>query len=127
MMLDQELIILFDIYFFRYIVSISNLEEKMDPPMIKFSNDITNEFHDACVNGDLDKIYNLLREKELIDVKQLEEKDTLCISVKEGHEKVVKILLQIGVDANKGPNMSPLQWAIIFSGTHYVIIYFDSN
>ena len=93
----------------------------MDPPMIRFSNDITNEFHDACVNGELDKVCNLLREKELIDVKQLEEKDTLCISVKEGHEKVVKILLQIGLDANKEPNMSPLQWAIIFSGNFGIV------
>ena len=86
--------------FFRYIVSGTNQEEKMDPPMIRFSNDITNEFHDACVNGELDKVCNLLREKELIDVKQLEEKDTLFISVKKGHEKVVQILLKIGEKKN---------------------------
>ena len=92
--------------------------------MIKFSNDITNEFHDACVNGELDKAYNLVEKKQLIDVKQLEKKDTLCISVKKGHEKVVKILLQIGVNANDESSLtkiSPLQWAIIFRENFYIV------
>ena len=56
--------------------------------MIRFSNNITNEFHDACVNGELDKAYNLLKKKQLIDVKQLEKKDTLCISVKKDMKKL---------------------------------------
>ena len=32
----------------------------MDSPMIKFSEDVTNEFHYACVNSELDKVHKLL-------------------------------------------------------------------
>ena len=96
----------------------------MESPMTRFSEDITNEFHDACVNGELDKVYSLLRKKEVIDIKQLEEKNTLYISIKEGQEKVVKVLLQIGVNANDDSSLtkiSPLQWAIIFTGNFDIV------
>ena len=89
----------------------------MDSSKLKNVNGVTNKFHKACINGKLDKVCNLLRKKELIDFKKLEEKETLIITLKKGHEKVVKILLEIGVNANNKPSstkISPLQWAIIF-------------
>ena len=89
----------------------------MDSSKLKNVNGVTNRFHKACINGKLDKVCNLLRKKELIDFKKLEEKETLIITLKKGHDKVVKILLEIGVNANNKPSstkISPLQWAIIF-------------
>ena len=96
----------------------------MDSPMIKFSEDVTNEFHYACVNSELDKVHKLLTKKEVIDVKQLEEKGTLFISVKEGHEKVVNVLLQIGVNANNKPGLltySIIKWAISLKGNFAIV------
>ena len=45
--------------------------------------DITTEFHEACINGDLKRASNLLRnEKEEIDVTKLDKMHTLCKTAK---------------------------------------------
>ena len=64
---------------------------------------VTKEFHQACVKGDLKKVTILLRRKEEIDVNQLDKNDTLERAVMYGHleSKIVKLLLELGVNVNK--------------------------
>ena len=47
--------------------------------LLKSENDenVTFEFSEACIRGDLDKVTNLLSRKEEIDVKQLDKYFTL--------------------------------------------------
>ena len=87
----------------------------MDSSKHRNDNKFTDRFHKACVNGDLEKVSKLLRKKEKIDLTRLEEKITLYSTLDNGHRKIVKILLEIGVDANEenGLPMSPLQLATL--------------
>ena len=67
------------------------------------TENVTKEFHDACIKGDLKKVTNLLSRKEEIDVKQLDRNDTLERAVMYGHleSEIVKMLLELGVNVNK--------------------------
>ena len=58
---------------------------------------VTKEFHQACIKGDLKKVTILLRRKEEIDVNQLDKNDTLERAVMYGHleSKIVKIVVRI--------------------------------
>ena len=64
-------------------------------------NDITAEFHKACINGELERVSKLLYNKEEIDVAYLNDEITLCTTVEKSHVEIVKILLEIGVNANQ--------------------------
>ena len=86
----------------------------MDLSALRDALDVTIEFHDACINGDLKKASNLFRnEREEIDVTKLDKRNTLCITVQNKHEEVVKLLLKIGVNVNQQGfnNETPLHWA----------------
>ena len=43
---------------------------------------VTLEFYEACIRGDIDKATNLLKRKEEIDVRQLDKIDALETAVK---------------------------------------------
>ena len=68
------------------------------------SNETTIKFHKACIDKDLKTMKNLLKNKEKIDVIQLDQMGTLCWIVKvtrffsETHMEVVKLLCELGVD-----------------------------
>ena len=64
--------------------------------------DITTEFHEACINGDLEKVSSLLgNKKEEIDVKLLDKKFTLFKTMENNHLEIVKLLLEFGVNVNQ--------------------------
>ena len=64
-------------------------------------NDVTFEFLQACFRGDLDKLTNLLRRKEEIDVKQLDECPLLVgTAVRKGQLEIVRLLISVGVNVN---------------------------
>ena len=73
---------------------------------------VTNEFHKACINGNVEKVTNFLSRKEEIDVKQLDKKYTLEKAVLYGYSEIVELLLEIGVNANKkNTGLRPLHYA----------------
>ena len=82
---------------------------KLEMGLFNSKERITKAFHEASISGDLEKVTTLLRRKEDIDVKALNEKCTLhktvyftikCSSQKEEDAcvEVVKLLSEIGVD-----------------------------
>ena len=74
----------------------------MDLSTLRDAIDITIEFHEACINGDLKRASNLLRnEREVIDVTKLDKRHTLCKTVQNKHEEIVKLLLKIGINVNQ--------------------------
>ena len=64
-------------------------------------NNVTFEFHEACIRGNIDKITNLMKRKEEIDVKQLDKKHTLKRTVQNEDSGIVQSLLRIGVNVNQ--------------------------
>ena len=83
--------------------------------------DITTEFHQAFYSRDLDKLTNLLRRKEEIDVKQLDECHLLETAARKGQLEIVRLLLRVGLLENgadidaifKGLNCTPLDIAVL--------------
>ena len=65
------------------------------------SENVTMEFHLACIRGDIDKVTNLLSRKEEIDVKQLDKNHTLERAVFYEDSEIVELLLKIGVNVNQ--------------------------
>ena len=61
---------------------------------------LTIAFHEACINGDLKKVSDLLCRQEQIDIKMLEKKFTLWKTVISKHTEIVKLLLENGVNAH---------------------------
>ena len=76
-------------------------------------NAITIEFHDACINGELEKVSKLLCKRGEIDVAYLNDQVTLCKTVEKEHIEIVKNLLEIGVNVNQRDwfDRTPLQYA----------------
>ena len=64
-------------------------------------NNVTFEFHEACIRGNIDKITNILQRKEEIDVVQLDKQFTLKRAVQNGDSGIVQLLLRIGVNVNQ--------------------------
>ena len=78
------------------------------------TENVTKQFHQACIKGDLEKVTNLLSRKEEINVKQLDQNDTLEKVVKNGNSEIVKLLLKLDVNVNKKDmffGATPLFWA----------------
>ena len=71
--------------------------------LLKSENDknVTVEFHEACLTGDIKKVKFLLSKKEKINVNRLDEQDTLTHVVFMGDADIVKILLSLGVNVNE--------------------------
>ena len=65
-----------------------------------FVNLVTKEFHKASINGDLEKVTNLLNRKEEINVNDLENTNTIHTAVQKGFTEIVKILIKIGINVN---------------------------
>ena len=89
--------------------------------MLKSENDenVTMEFYEACLRGDLDKVTNLLSRKEDIDVKQLDKRYMLEKAVRYGYPEIVELLLRIGVNVNhknRSYGFSPLHLACSKNG-----------
>ena len=58
----------------------------MDLSALRDALDVTIEFHEAFINGDLKKASNLLRnEREKIDLTKLDKRHTLCKTVQNKH------------------------------------------
>ena len=77
------------------------------------AKNVTLEFHEACIAGDLTKVTNLLMKKEMINLNQLNEENTLSeVLKKKNHADVVKILINIGVSVDGQGFLGPLHWAI---------------
>ena len=72
----------------------------MDLKKSENDKNVTLEFHQACIKGDLEKVTNLLSRKEEIDLKALNEKCTLHNAVSSRFTEIVKVLLKIGVNIN---------------------------
>ena len=89
------------------------IPREMDPSLFENDTNVTKEFHEACKRGNLEKVKNLLNLKEKIEVKQLDEEDTLSEVVINQNADIVKILLALGVNVNKQDNdfITPLHWA----------------
>ena len=84
---------------------------------------ITKAFHEASINGDVEKVTKLLSRKGDIDVKALNEKCTLHSAVSFRFTEIVKILLKIGCHVN-GLNWlgnTPLNWAVGFESNLPVV------
>ena len=64
-------------------------------------NNVTFVFHEVCIRGNIDKITNLTKRKEEIDVKQLDKKHTLKRTVQNEDSGIVQSLLRIGVNVNQ--------------------------
>ena len=74
---------------------------------------VTKDFHQACIKGDLKKVTNILRKKEEINVKQLDKNDTLYRTIGKGYSdthyrtigkrysEIVKLMLKLGVNVNE--------------------------
>ena len=60
--------------------------------------DLTTEFRHAFYNRDLDKLTNLLRRKEEIDVKRLDKCHLLETAARRGQLEIVRLLLRVGVN-----------------------------
>ena len=71
--------------------------------LLKSENDknVTVEFHEACLTGDIKKVKSLLSEKEKINVHRLDENLTLFHVVRKGNADIVKILLSLGINVNE--------------------------
>ena len=82
----------YEILFFRLCPLIAKME------LLKSEND---EFHEACLRGDLDKVTHLLSRKEEIVVKLLDKKFALESAVWHGYPQIVELLLRIGVNVNQ--------------------------
>lgn len=78
------------------------------------SENVTKEFHKACIAGNLKEVKALLSLKERIDVKQLDEDHTLSEVVRKKNVDIVKILIGLGVNVNKQgvSPIAPLHWAV---------------
>ena len=63
--------------------------------------DVTTEFIQACLTGDLDTLNNLLKRKEEIDVKQFNKCPLLKITVRKQHLDIVRLLIRVGVNVNQ--------------------------
>ena len=78
-------------------------------------NDITSEFHKACINGDLKTVSILLCKQKQINVKRLDNKfeSTLCQTIEKNHKEIIELLLEIGVDVNQldWQRRTPLHYA----------------
>ena len=64
------------------------------------TENVTKQFHQACIKGDLEKVTNLLKRKEEINAKKLDKRNTLESAVMHGKSEIVKLLLELGVDVN---------------------------
>ena len=79
-------------------------------------NVVTSEFLQACKYGDVEKLTNLLKRKEEIDVKQLDKCHLLETAVVYGQLEIVRLLLRVGVNANHSDRFlrsRPLHFACI--------------
>ena len=63
---------------------------------------ITSQFRDACKTGDLKKVKYLLARSKKINVKYLNAMYTLNFAVMDGHSNIVKLLVDMGANVNKG-------------------------
>ena len=75
------------------------------------SENVTMEFLEACQRGDIDKVANLFKRKEEIDVRQLDKKET---AVMNGDSEIVELLSTIVVNVDQEDNLfglRPLQHA----------------
>ena len=89
---------------------------------------VTNEFHKACINGDLKKVTNILSRREEIDVKQLDKEYTLEKAVLYGYPEIVELLLKIGVNANqKHSGLRPLHYACDIGNLKIVEILLENG
>ena len=61
---------------------------------------VTKEFIQACFRDDLDKLTNLLRRKDEIDVKKLDKWTLLALAVRNGQLEIVRLLVRVGVNVN---------------------------
>ena len=80
------------------------------------TGNVTTEFRLACHFGELEKLTNLLRRKEEIDVKQLERRNLLLRAVMYGQSEIVRLLLTVGVNANQSDRFvrsRPLHFACL--------------
>ena len=79
------------------------------------SRDVIKEFHEASKRGDLDKAKNLLSQEKEIIVKHLDENDSLRRAVNDENLRIVKLMLKLGVNANKKERFfsrtTPFLWA----------------
>ena len=71
--------------------------------LLKSENDenVTMEVHEACKRGDLDKVANLMKRKEEIEMQKLIKYHTLEVAVGHGYQAIVELLLKIGVNVNQ--------------------------
>ena len=72
---------------------------------------ITSQFRDACEAGNLKKVKSILARSKKISVKYLNLMYTLNLAVMDGYSNIVKILVDMGVNVNKGDSyleMRPL-------------------
>ena len=100
--------------------------------LLKSENDenVTLEFHEACLRGDLVKVINLLSRKEDIDVKQLDKRFTLGYVVQNGDSEIVELLLKIGVNVNQKIRifgLRPLDFACIRKNLEIVQLLLQHN
>ena len=63
---------------------------------------ITSQFRDACEAGNLKKVKSILARSKKISVKYLNLMYTLNLAVMDGYSNIVKILVDMGVNVNKG-------------------------
>ena len=63
---------------------------------------ITSQFRDACKTGDLKKVKYLLARSKKINVKYLNAMYTLNFAVMDGYSNIVKLLVDMGANVNKG-------------------------
>ena len=95
----------------------------MDLQKPENDENFTLEFHEASINGNLEKVTNLLSRKEEIDLKALNEKCTLHNAVEGRFTEIVKILLNIGVNVNR-LNLygeMPLHWAVHYNADLLIV------
>ena len=93
-------------------------------PIFKDLSNISNQFYEACINGDLQKASKLLHARERIDVKHLDTMFTLCRTVKNQHMEIVKLLLKIGANIHQKDLFwrTPLHFACDTNDTNSSIV-----
>lgn len=105
-----------NIYFVSgFVFKLSNFSSSNSfQKQLKMTGNVTTEFRLACHFGELEKLSNLLRRKEEIDVKQLERRNLLLRAVMYGQSEIVRLLLTVGVNVNQSNNFvgsRPLHFA----------------
>jgi ankyrin repeat protein len=82
-------------------------------PSLKGKEELNNELHQAALDGDIQKINELLDKGAVVDARSCSDQTPLMYASLNGHKQVVKLLIQKGAEVNAADDegATPLMYA----------------